>query len=423
MKRKFGIVALLVTAFGVIAGAQTFPADIQQFWSQLRTGAIAFSTGRVQTSGYLNFGNTVGTNGYGLRDLAGVMQFKDSGGAWVSFPSGGVAPSDATYLIKTANASLPNAQVMAALATGVIYNTVTTGVQSVIVCGTAGTVLIGGAPPTCSATPTVSSIITPIVKPSADAALGVSISNAAGTILASFDTSETGTNARMALGKSTAANVTLDIAAADAGSEGIQYTNPTSGTTSRAILQFTSGTNSGALYVQSQGFTNITRYPQNGLTLESNGVGGTTFSNSGGLTTPFNWQTNGATTVATLTNTAFNIGSGSAYQVNGTAITSGTTHLSAGTGMAVANVGANSCGTTAATIAGNNNAGEVTVGATGGTQCRIAFTVTAATKWQCWANDETTAVLTRCVPVDTTHADLLGAFTAGDVITYGAFPR
>lgn len=42
---------------------------------------------------YLNFGGTAsgyGTNGYGLRDSAGTMQFKDSGGSWNSFPSGGV---------------------------------------------------------------------------------------------------------------------------------------------------------------------------------------------------------------------------------------------------------------------------------------------------------------------------------------------
>ncbi|MEY4762543.1 MAG: hypothetical protein RLZZ200_2399, partial [Pseudomonadota bacterium] len=53
------------------------------------------------------------------------------------------------------------------------------------------------------------------------------------------------------------------------------------------------------------------------------------------------------------------------------------TVITAGAGMAVANVGANSCGTTAATIAGNNNVGEVTVGATAGTQCRITLTVAA----------------------------------------------
>jgi hypothetical protein len=135
-------------------------------------------------------------------------------------------------------------------------------------------------------------------------------------------------------------------------------------------------------------------------------------------------------TGSTVTTQTWALGSsvnGGAYTdvltVTSAGVLSGPTYASSGSGMAVANVGANSCGTTTATIAGNNNAGEVTVGATSGTQCRIAFTVAASTKWQCTASDESTAVLTRAVPVDTTHVDLLGVFTAGDVITYVCFPR
>lgn len=112
-----------------------------------------------------------------------------------------------------------------------------------------------------------------------------------------------------------------------------------------------------------------------------------------------------------------------AYNASGTALTSGTTLLSSGSGMAVANVGANSCGTTAATIAGNNNAFVVTVGATAGTQCRVAFTVTAATEWDCASSDDTTTVAVRTTPVDTTHTDLIGTFTAGDKVTGICFPR
>lgn len=37
------------------------------------------------TSKYLNFNTTVGSSGYGFRDNAGTMEFKDSGGGWVSF--------------------------------------------------------------------------------------------------------------------------------------------------------------------------------------------------------------------------------------------------------------------------------------------------------------------------------------------------
>lgn len=34
---------------------------------------------------YLNWGTTVGANGYGIRDSSGTLQFKNSGGSWNSF--------------------------------------------------------------------------------------------------------------------------------------------------------------------------------------------------------------------------------------------------------------------------------------------------------------------------------------------------
>lgn len=49
-------------------------------------------------SRYLNFGTIVGTTGYGFRDNAGVMQFKNSGGAWSNFGTGGGA-GDVTAVI------------------------------------------------------------------------------------------------------------------------------------------------------------------------------------------------------------------------------------------------------------------------------------------------------------------------------------
>ena len=47
----------------------------------------------------------------------------------VSIPDGGFAPADAPYLIQTADADLPQAQVMGALASGFVVNTLTSGVQ------------------------------------------------------------------------------------------------------------------------------------------------------------------------------------------------------------------------------------------------------------------------------------------------------
>lgn len=93
------------------------------------------------------------------------------------------------------------------------------------------------------------------------------------------------------------------------------------------------------------------------------------------------------------------------------------------TAVAVANVGANSCGTSAASIAGNDNVGAITVGATSGTQCRITFTVAAPTRRHCTFDDESTTIALRSTYVDTTHTDVLGALIAGDVISYVCIAR
>ncbi len=94
-----------------------------------------------------------------------------------------------------------------------------------------------------------------------------------------------------------------------------------------------------------------------------------------------------------------------------------------GTGVSVANVGANSCGTTAATIAGNEISGVITVGATAGTQCRVTFTTAAPVARDCTVTDSTTTIATRATAVSTTTHDFLGAFVAGDLVTYVCMVR
>jgi hypothetical protein len=94
-----------------------------------------------------------------------------------------------------------------------------------------------------------------------------------------------------------------------------------------------------------------------------------------------------------------------------------------GSAITVANVGANSCGTSAASVAGNQSVGEVTVGATSGTQCRVAISQATATRFNGACSNQTTAALCRVVAVDTTHFDLIGAFTAGDVLAYAVMAR
>lgn len=89
-----------------------------------------------------------------------------------------------------------------------------------------------------------------------------------------------------------------------------------------------------------------------------------------------------------------------------------------GTGVTVANVGANSCGTSTATIAGNQISGVITVGTVAGTQCRLTFTTAAPVARDCTVTDSTTTIATRAAAVDASNTDLFGAFVAGDKVTY-----
>lgn len=114
--------------------------------------------------------------------------------------------------------------------------------------------------------------------------------------------------------------------------------------------------------------------------------------------------------------------SGSGAVLGGTAPTVSEVTTTGGA-LSVANVGANSCGTTAATIAGNSIAFEVTVGATAGTQCRVTFPVAATNRRDCVANNETTANLLRTTYVTTTTTDVLGTMVAGDVLSVLCFAR
>jgi len=91
----------------------------------------------VAVDDYYNFGTTFGTTGYGLRQNAGAVEYKDSGGAWTALNGlgGGGAPTNATYLVQTADGTLSNEQAMGSLATGLVKNTTTTGVQLIATLG------------------------------------------------------------------------------------------------------------------------------------------------------------------------------------------------------------------------------------------------------------------------------------------------
>lgn len=89
--------------------------------------------------------------------------------------------------------------------------------------------------------------------------------------------------------------------------------------------------------------------------------------------------------------------------------------LAAGTAPTVANTSANSCGTTAATIAGKDEAFKITVGETSGTSCTVTFGTAFANAPACSVSNETTANLARATSTTTTVI-VAGVFVAGDVI-------
>jgi len=121
-------------------------------------------------------------------------------------------------------------------------------------------------------------------------------------------------------------------------------------------------------------------------------------------------------------------GSGTTAQALATRASISQTGLSAthfigiGTAPTVADTTAASCGTTAATIAGTDTAGKVTVGATSGTSCTVTFGTAWANAPSCTVSNETTANLSRATSTTTTVI-LAGTFVGADVLAYQCLGR
>lgn len=125
MKIRRTVIALGLALTLAVAplGAQTFTAQLQQFWNQLRTGSLAFATLHLTASAYANWGTTLGTDGYGLRDNAGTLQFKNSGGSWAALIAGitgGTCTAQFVRAISTAGAVTCASVVLTADVTGIL---------------------------------------------------------------------------------------------------------------------------------------------------------------------------------------------------------------------------------------------------------------------------------------------------------------
>jgi hypothetical protein len=78
--------ALAVLASAVFVNAWTGPTstppggDVAAPINTSSTGQI--KSGNLGVTGYLNFGSTLGSSGYGVWDNGGTLEFKNSGGSW-----------------------------------------------------------------------------------------------------------------------------------------------------------------------------------------------------------------------------------------------------------------------------------------------------------------------------------------------------
>lgn len=100
---SFFLLLILVTAGGsYVSAARTDTAWIEVFGTWLE---VPWDEGRdILIKGvnkYLNFGDISGETGYGFRDNAGTMEFKNSGGSWSAFGGGGGGSGTVTSVAMT----------------------------------------------------------------------------------------------------------------------------------------------------------------------------------------------------------------------------------------------------------------------------------------------------------------------------------
>ncbi len=116
---------------GTLALSQPVNTQVAIAINQLVTGITPFTALRTAASSYINWGTTQGTSGYGLRDNAGTIEAKNSGGSWLPLPTSSTLPTAAPFITRTADGNLSNETALGGLASGLLFNTTTTGVPSI----------------------------------------------------------------------------------------------------------------------------------------------------------------------------------------------------------------------------------------------------------------------------------------------------
>jgi len=123
-----GLVLGIVFLSARVAHLQPLNTQVQIAINQLVTGITVYTRVRLILNGYINWGAGTDVNGYGLRDNAGTIEAKNSGGAWTVLVGGGGNPIGASYWTRVSEASLTNETPLSALATALLLNTTATGV-------------------------------------------------------------------------------------------------------------------------------------------------------------------------------------------------------------------------------------------------------------------------------------------------------
>ena len=100
------LIGVLLSSTLVVA--QPFNTQIQLAINQLTTGIIPYVRVRLVANGYINWGSGTDVSGYGIRDNAGTIEMKNSGGAWTAVVGGGGLPTNASFWTRIPEAALSN---------------------------------------------------------------------------------------------------------------------------------------------------------------------------------------------------------------------------------------------------------------------------------------------------------------------------
>jgi len=418
-------------------------------------GGTGFSTlgggsYRCNTNGAISFRTRISAIVHNSKTITIKVTPTSSAAVQPLGAGGGGADSLGTYLVQTSTNAPTNAQIMASLSTGLVFNTTTTGVQS-IYTGTVGTgnqLLLslngsGVGTYTTSVYPTTNAIDTVLLATSANTLVASALSSCSGAsnaLIYNTTTHAFGCNSiaggaalsgiTAATGTNTIANgnnhsqiwnwaLTTDAISAFTFGETTAATGgtSTSGVPNQILAKFNTLATSTAspLSVYSRGSYVFSVSPTTKQILSvSNAAGGSTSTPAYGFT---DHSGTGIDTCCGGAQLQFYSQTTKTFYADNSHIAFNVPVYSAGTAPSVS-----ACGTSPSINSLSTNAnGIVTIG-TGGvaTSCTITFSGTWAAEPQCWATNEGAILVVRAIAaVGSVVIDAATPLTASGKLKYG----